>query len=215
VPLQSACLRTRKLYVSNYLSNMCFKLIAISLFVSFSMTAYAQPQAWITYTDSVKHAWGGPDSKLLTPQQQADFKGVKYMPYDSAYRLQVRYSPIQHADTIIVATTRKTVSRYLPWATVSFMLHDSACTLTVYRGLDPWSEMDLYFVMFNDLTNGNSSYGGGRYLELQKVDEAGGTAILDFNYSYNPYCAYADRYSCPIPPKENRLEVAVRAGVGY
>lgn len=192
-----------------------YKSLAIILLAFVCAIGYAQPADWTTYTDSVKHAWGGPGSKLLTPQQQADFKGVKYMPYDSTYRLQVSYAPIQHADTIIVATTRKTVSRYLPWATVSFTLQNSACTLTVYRGLDPWSEMDLYFVMFNDLTNGVSSYGGGRYLELQKVDETGGTAILDFNYSYNPYCAYADRYSCPIPPKENRLEVEVNAGVGY
>jgi uncharacterized protein (DUF1684 family) len=180
-----------------------------------SSICYAQPEAWLTYTDSVKHAWGGANSKLLTAKQQKNFKGVKYMPYDSTFRLRGQYMPIENADTVRIETTRKTVSRYLPWATVSFSLHDTLSTLTVYRGLDPWSEMDLYFVMFNDLTNGVTSYGGGRYLELQDVDESGGTAILDFNYSYNPYCAYADRYSCPIPPKENRLEVAIEAGVGY
>ncbi|MFK8056017.1 MAG: DUF1684 domain-containing protein [Saprospiraceae bacterium] len=194
---------------------MPIKLLVLVLTLFVSLATYAQPAAWTTYTDSVKHAWGAPSSKLLTPEQQVDFKGVKYMPYDSTYCLAVEYVPIKNADTILVATTRKTTSRYLPWATVSFVLHDTPCALTVYRGLDPWSEMDLYFVMFNDLTNGDSSYGGGRYLELHHVDETGGTAILDFNFSYNPYCAYADRYSCPIPPKENRLEVEVNAGVGY
>ena len=192
-----------------------YKLVLATVFVLQFLYTYAQPAAWIAYTDSVKLAWGGPDTKLLTPEQQADFKGVKYMKYDSTFRLQVHYAPIKNADTVIIGTTRKTVSRYLPWATVSFTLHDTTCALTVYRGLDPWSEMDLYFVMYNDPTNGETSYGGGRYLELQDVDEKGGKAVLDFNYSYNPYCAYADRYSCPIPPMENRLEVAIKAGVMY
>jgi len=185
------------------------------LLLSYALLAAAQPADWITYTDSVKHAWGAPGSKLLTPKQQLNFKGVKYLPYDSNYRLQVAYEPIQRADTIIVGTTRNTVSRYLPWATIRFVLNETPCTLTVYRGLDPWSEMDLEFVMFNDLTNGETSYGGGRYVELQDVQRSMGHAVLDFNYSYNPYCAYADRYSCPIPPKENRLEVEVKAGVRY
>jgi len=196
-----------------YLRSMRLKFLLSSALIILSWAAFAQPEDWITYTDSVKQAWGGAGSKLLSPKQQASFKGVKYMPYDSTYRLEVNYVPIKNADTVIISTTRNTVSKYLPWASVSFMLHDSACALTVYRGLDPWSEMDLYFVMFNDLTNGETSYGGGRYLELQQVDEAGGMAVLDFNFSYNPYCAYADRYSCPIPPKENRLAVEVNAGV--
>lgn len=192
-----------------------YQATLVLFFTLFSALSFAQPTTWVEFTDSVKHAWGAPGSKLLTPAQHEDFKGVKYMPYDSSYRLQVVYEPIQGADTIIVGTTRNTVSRYLPWATITFELDETPCTLTVYRGLDPWSEMDLEFVMFNDLTNGDTSYGGGRYVELQAVQRSFGKAVLDFNYSYNPYCAYADRYSCPIPPKENHLAVEVNAGVGY
>ena len=61
-----------------------------------------------------------------------------------------------------------------------------------------------------DKTNGKESYGGGRYLDLEIPEDK--IIILDFNKAYNPYCAYSDRYSCPIPPIENHLDVAINAG---
>ena len=67
------------------------------------------------------------------------------------------------------------------------------------------------FLAFTDLTSGESTYGGGRYIDMKIPD--GDTMILDFNKSYNPYCAYTTGYSCPIPPEENFLEVAVKAGI--
>ena len=70
---------------------------------------------------------------------------------------------------------------------------------------------DHLFLPFQDLTNGTESYGGGRYLDLRIP--TGDTIVIDFNKAYNPYCAYSSRYSCPVPPKENRMKVAVRAGV--
>lgn len=190
-------------------------LLTVLLVVSGSTLCLSQPAAWVTYTDSVKHAWEAEDTKLLTKVEQMDFKGVKYHPYDSCYRMAVRYEAIQDEPIVEIPTTRGKTSRYLPYATVYFAVRDTACSLKVFRGLDPWSEMDLYFVMFNDASNGDSSYGGGRYLELQEVDESAGNAILDFNFSYNPYCAYSERYSCPIPPKENELVVRIEAGVEY
>ena len=71
--------------------------------------------------------------------------------------------------------------------------------------------MSLLFLHFTDKTNGSETYGGGRFLDL-RIPE-GNTLVLDFNKAYNPYCAYNNGYSCPIPPKENKLKVAVRAGV--
>ncbi len=70
---------------------------------------------------------------------------------------------------------------------------------------------DHLFLPFNDLTNGETTYGGGRYLDIKKQDSD--EIVLDFNKSYNPYCAYSENYSCPIPPKENYLNFEVNAGV--
>ena len=71
---------------------------------------------------------------------------------------------------------------------------------------------DYLFLPFKDPTNGKASYGGGRYLDLKTGDLKSGTAIIDFNKAYNPWCAYADGFSCPIPPAANHLAVEIHAG---
>ncbi len=68
------------------------------------------------------------------------------------------------------------------------------------------------FLPFTDLTSGEESYGGGRYIDLETTDIFNNKVIIDFNKAYNPYCAYASGYNCPIPPRENDLPVAVKAG---
>lgn len=76
----------------------------------------------------------------------------------------------------------------------------------VYRSVDG----DGYFLPFMDATTGEESYSDGRYLDLPSTDD--GRLVVDFNYAYNPYCAYNANWSCPIPPSENRLTVAITAG---
>ena len=71
---------------------------------------------------------------------------------------------------------------------------------------------DYLFIPFKDLTNGKESYGGGRYIDLRMRQLDKDKVILDFNKSYNPYCAFSEEYSCPIPPKENHLTIAIEAG---
>ena len=69
------------------------------------------------------------------------------------------------------------------------------------------------FLPFNDNTNGKTSYGGGRFIDLEIPEAGSKTIVIDFNKSYNPYCAYNHKYSCPIPPSENNLNVEISAGV--
>jgi uncharacterized protein (DUF1684 family) len=71
---------------------------------------------------------------------------------------------------------------------------------------------DHLFVPFKDLTTGESTYGGGRYIDLRQSDIDKGIVNLDFNKAYNPWCAYSDGFSCPIPPQENELNIAIEAG---
>ena len=77
--------------------------------------------------------------------------------------------------------------------------------------LDDEEFVDYLFLPFTDLTNGEATYAGGRYIDLAIPD--GDTLIIDFNKSYNPYCAYNKKYSCPIVPKVNHLEIDINAGV--
>lgn len=67
-----------------------------------------------------------------------------------------------------------------------------------------------YFIPFRDRTSGNSTYGAGRYLDIE--ENADGTVTIDFNLAYNPSCVYSDAYSCPLPPVENWLQVPIEAG---
>jgi uncharacterized protein (DUF1684 family) len=69
---------------------------------------------------------------------------------------------------------------------------------------------EYLFCPFKDKTNGNQTYGSGRFLDFEEKDLE--NMVLDFNYAYNPYCAYNSNYSCPIPPFENHLDVEVLAG---
>jgi uncharacterized protein len=95
-----------------------------------------------------------------------------------------------------------------------FKIDGKPLKLAVYKslGLVVSTFENYLFVPFKDLTNGKESYGGGRYVDLQKTDIKDGKIVLDFNKCYNPYCAFAAGYSCPIPPKENYLNLAIEAG---
>jgi hypothetical protein len=73
-------------------------------------------------------------------------------------------------------------------------------------------EASYGFIPFTDLTTGEESYGGGRYIDLEGLQRNEEKLVLDFNIAYNPYCAFTDYYSCPIPPEENNLPVAIEAG---
>jgi hypothetical protein len=71
---------------------------------------------------------------------------------------------------------------------------------------------DMLFIPFTDNTNNKTTYGGGRYIDLDIKEINAGKIVLDFNKCYNPYCAFADGYSCPIPPRENSLNIDIKAG---
>lgn len=94
----------------------------------------------------------------------------------------------------------------LRWGIFTFAVDGEPATLTVYKGLDNGE----LFLPFADATSGHESYGAGRYLDLVPLED--GRYLVDFNYSYNPYCAYNPSWSCPVPPAENRLRVPLRAG---
>jgi hypothetical protein len=93
----------------------------------------------------------------------------------------------------------------LPKFEVEFSVDEQAVALTVFRN----PQQAGWFLPFRDSTSGGETYGAGRYVELE---EEGGGFVLDFNYAYNPFCAYAPHWACPVPPAENTLAVAIAAG---
>jgi uncharacterized protein (DUF1684 family) len=107
-----------------------------------------------------------------------------------------------------MTTSKGTTQRYLRFGYFQFGLNNSQVILQAYKSAD--RDDDHLFVPFRDKTSGKETYPAARYLDLEiRPDD---TCLLDFNYAYNPYCAYSEDYICPLPPAENWLAVDIRAG---
>jgi uncharacterized protein (DUF1684 family) len=144
-------------------------------------------------------------SDLQSPYFKA-FTGTVWFPIDASYRVTAKFTPAPQKKTILLPFTDGGAKTYTISGDVAFELGGQTLHL---EALTPLGEERL-FIMFQDQTSGKETYGGGRYLETDAAKD--GKVILDFNKASNPYCAY-DPYSiCPIPLKENRLAVAIRAG---
>jgi uncharacterized protein len=142
----------------------------------------------------------------LTPEQQRHFEGLNYYPERPDLALELTPEVDEHPERVEMGTSTGGTAVYARWATVSFEVDGQPAELTVYRDI---SSGDL-FLPFQDANAGGETYGAGRYLEVHRLDE--GRLAVDFNYAYNPYCAYNELWSCPIPPPENHLRVPIEAG---
>jgi uncharacterized protein (DUF1684 family) len=146
----------------------------------------------------------GPDSPI--PHEQRDgFVGLAYYPESAGLRLLVQPEEFAEKDAIRMTTSTGGVQEYQRWGRFSFAVDQQPTALTIY-----YASWGGFFVPFVDATSGNETYEAGRYLELEALED--GTFLADFNLAYNPYCAYSEDYSCPVPPAENRITVPVRAG---
>ena len=131
---------------------------------------------------------------------------MTYFPVSEEYRVEAQLEAVPAADTIRLLTTPGEDREMMEAGKLHFVLQGQKQSLTVFRYLDgPQNEL---FVPFRDLTTGISTYGGGRYIDMP-IEEP---LLLDFNAAYNPYCVYNAKYSCPIPPLENSIQLEIRAG---
>lgn len=140
----------------------------------------------------------------LTHEQRHRFQGLKYFDENSALDLVVDVEEFPTKETIEMQTSTGDVQHYQRFGRFKFNVDDEEAELTIY------SSEQGFFLPFVDALAGKETYGAGRYLEPEP--EGGKKFHVDFNIAYNPYCAYNDMYSCPLPPWENRLKVAIRAG---
>ncbi|MGE9312145.1 DUF1684 domain-containing protein [Niabella sp. CJ426] len=145
-----------------------------------------------------------------------DKQYLQFFPIDEKARIKAHFEPVKNAEWFSLPTSSGRSKMYRQYGKLSFMYEGSKQALYVYQSqalLQDPKHMDHLFLPFTDLTTGKESYETGRYIDLTVSDIKDGYIIVDFNKSYNPYCAYVSGvYSCPIPPKENRLQIAVRAG---
>jgi uncharacterized protein len=140
---------------------------------------------------------------------RATFAPLPYFPVSDTYRVPAALQIIDTQDVIEMSTSTNQRRRMRRIGTLRFTLKGQALQLTAFVEA---SERDVrrLFVPFNDLTNGTETYPGGRYLDLDRT--ATGIYDLDFNRAYHPFCLFNPKYECPVPPRENRLQVPIRAG---
>lgn len=150
-----------------------------------------------------------------SPLKAADTAKLRFYPIDEHYCLKAQVSICKNEKAFEMLTHNGKKKKYIKYALLSFKLKGRTYQLAAYQSLsllqDPKYQHYL-FVPFNDATNYETSYAGGRYIDLSSSDIKNGQVVLDFNKAYNPYCAYAEGYSCPLPPTENRLECKIEAG---
>ena len=145
------------------------------------------------------------DSPLL-PAQRARFEQLAYYPIDLSYRLRGELHIYGRQRIVEIPNTDGTTTELERFGRLVAAFGEKDFWLEVYRSPQT-GETEIFF---KDLTNGHTTYGGGRYARLTREDD--GMYVIDFNNSYNPYCAYNPAYICPLPPRQNYLDFAVEAG---
>ena len=142
----------------------------------------------------------------LSHDQQQDFGGLNYFDENDDLRIVANPKLFDDREIVDVQTNTGDIARYVRWGRITFDVDGQDASLTLFMD----GEAGEIFLPFADGTSGKETYGAGRYLEVQHLHD--GSLLVDFNYAYNPYCAYNEGWSCPRTPFENRIAPAIRAG---
>ena len=140
----------------------------------------------------------------LTDNQKHGFNGLDYFPENTDLNILVNVDQFQEKAKIQMQTSTGDFQSFQRFGNFKFSMEGEAAELTIYVNEHG------FFLPFVDSLAGDKTYPAGRYLDPEPQDD--GKFLVDFNQAYNPYCAYNDRWSCPFPPAENRIQVPVRAG---
>ena len=145
----------------------------------------------------------------IPSSDRSSFKGLNYFPPDEGYRVSSKLERFDSPKHITMATSTGTRQAYLRYGAFAFEVKGQSVKLIVYKSAEDPYAREL-FLPFSDETSGQETYAAGRYLDLE--EQGGDDYELDFNTAYNPYCAYSEDCTCPIPPVENWLPVKILAG---
>jgi uncharacterized protein (DUF1684 family) len=189
-------------------------LVAFSFIsIGFSQNATATVEV-LEYQASENEKFSTVETTLLTPKDFENFDGLDFFPINLKFRVEASFVRTPAELPFLMPTTTSRLPEYVKYGEAHFEIDGNEYKLNLYQNTSPSKNpdyVDYLFLPFTDLTSGEESYGGGRFLDARIPKRA--TIILDFNKAYNPYCAYNSSYSCPIPPKENHILMAITAGV--
>jgi len=148
----------------------------------------------------------------LPRTEKVGFEGLRYFPINEAYRVVADYELLPIPEKISLPTSTGDQRDFIKYAVAKFQLDNKPRVLTILKQTGRMGNLtkdEVLFLAFTDGTTGNSTYEAGRYLN---ISPEGSTVVLDFNMAYNPYCNYNSTYECPIPLRENHLDMPIEAG---
>jgi hypothetical protein len=195
---------------------MKLTILNLFLFCSLKMLV-AQPNVYDNliqkHRDELHQEFLDTAETPLTDEGLKIFDGLDYFKIDSLYRVSASLVRTPDEKIFEMQTSTDRLPEYLKYGLAEFTLNGKKLKLNVYQNVKLANNeeyKDYLFIPFRDFTSGETTYGGGRYIETEIPN--GDILIIDFNKTFNPYCAYNHKYSCPIPPLENTLEIAIKAG---
>ena len=149
----------------------------------------------------------------LAKNDRQNFVSLDFFDFDSSYVVKAVLIPSSKDSIFNMKTNTDRMHSYNKYGKIKFKLHENYFELSVYKDNELVTDQtdDELFLPFYDNTNGITTYSGGRYIDLKFSNDS--IISIDFNKAYNPYCVYNYKFSCPIVPSENYLELDIRAGV--
>lgn len=168
----------------------------------------------VAFQNHMNSEFADPEESPLTSEDLKKFKELEFFDIDTSYVVKADFVRTPYESPFAMPTSTDRMPMYVKYGEAYFEINGKPFILNIYQNQEliiKAEYVDYLFIPFTDKTNGKTSYGGGRYLDM-RIPE-GNKITLDFNKAYNPYCAYSGRYSCPIPPSENDLSVSIPVGV--
>lgn len=187
-------------------------LILCTFFAANISLSQTHEQEILEFQNKLNADYSDPEKPPLNAKQKKKSKGHEFFPINEKYKVVADFEKVDDAMPFLMKTTTNRLPEYKIFGYASFQLNGENYKVPVYQSVEIHEGYeDHLFFPFTDLTNGEETYTGGRYIDLTIPEKD--TIVIDFNKAYNPYCAYNGRYSCPIPPEENQLDTAVHAGI--
>lgn len=190
-------------------------ITGILFLVSFFVVAQ---EKWVVtskdYQDNLNKEFADKNESPLNVEDFKNFKALDFFPIDSKFIITAKFVKSTNEKVFEMKTSTDRLPKYKKYGTLFFEIEGKEFKLNLYQNLELIKKegyADYLFLPFSDLTCGKESYIGGRYIDMRIPK--GESVIIDFNRAYNPYCAYNHRYSCPIVPLENDLDIEIKAGV--